>query len=150
MDSTPDKPDDFLDHPVAARSGRMSYDVQDPDDWRLVLAHPGMVAALRLIKLVVRGVVFFAFSFIEIIAEVLAPILLLCGIVWSVLPNILSMAPADGQARDMINTVVQAIPQELHVGRTIITPSALILDGLLLIALVALCRTIQAMVSTEA
>lgn len=146
MDSATDKPALL---PKPADRPVVSYDTEPADDWRLALNHPAMIVSLRLSKLVLRGVVLFAVSFIEIVAELLAPILLICGIGWSALPGILSMAGPEGQARDVIAGVAQSIPREIRVGHMVLTPATLIMDGLLLIAVVALCRTVQTIVSTE-
>jgi hypothetical protein len=127
----------------------MSYDSQELTDFQSALAHPATAAALRILRLVARGTVFFVFAFTEIVAELMAPILLICGFGWALLPRILAMVNPDGQARDMIRAVTDAIPQELHVAGLSLTPSSLIVDGLLLISLVALCRTLQTVVSTE-
>ena len=128
----------------------MSYESENLNDWRAALNHPAMAVALRLAKVVARGVVLFAFCFVEIMAELLAPIVLICGIGWAALPGMLSMAGTEGQAREVLSTVLQAIPREIHLGHTVLTPTALIVDGLLLMAVVALCRTVQTIVSTEA
>ena len=127
----------------------MSHEFQDLNDWRAAQNHPAMVAALRLARLVARGVVVFAFSFIEIMAELLAPIVLVCGIGWAALPGLLSMVGTEGQAREMLSTVVQSVPRSIHLGGMVVTPTGLIVDGLLLIALVALCRTVQTIVGGE-
>jgi len=83
------------------------------------------------------------------VAEALAPIVLIAGIAWSYLPGLLSGIGPEGPARDAINNVVQAVPREIHFGHSIITPGSLIFDGVMLIALVALCRSILAIVNRE-
>ncbi len=150
MDSSTDKRDDFPLRQRAAETPRTSYDQQELDDWREALNHPAIAATLRIVRLVLRGLVIFVFSFIEIVAELLAPIVLILGIGWSLLPGILSLAGPEGQAHDMVATVVQAIPRDIHVGRMVLTPSSLIMDGLLLIAVVALCRTIETIIASDA
>ena len=70
-----------------------------------------MVVALRLARAVARGVVLFSFSFVEIVAELLAPVVLICGIAWAALPGMLSMAPTEGQAHDVMSTVLQSVPR---------------------------------------
>ncbi len=117
--------------------------VYDPGDWQTVASHPAMAAAVQATKMVVRGLILFAFSFIEIVAELLAPIVLVFGIGWAMLPAIVSIAGPEGQARDFVTAMVQAIPREIHFGRTAVTPTSLILEGVLLVAVVALCRTVQ-------
>lgn len=127
----------------------MSEEFEAADDWRAALNHPAMAAALRLARLVARGVVLFAFSFVEIIAELLAPIVLIAGIGWAALPGLLAMVTMEGQAREFVNNVLQSVPREIHFGHMSLTPTSLIVDGLLLIAVVALCRTLQTIVGSE-
>ena len=117
--------------------------------WQSVAAHPAMAATTRAASLVIRGLVLFAFSFVEIIAELLAPIVLVLGIGWAVLPAIISIAGTEGQAREFLTTLGQAIPKEIHLGRATITPTSLIIDGVFLVAGVALCRTVQTLACTD-
>jgi hypothetical protein len=117
--------------------------------WHSVAAHPAMTAVTRATRLVSRGLVLFVFSFVEIIAELLAPIVLVFGIGWAALPAIVSVAGAEGQAREFLTTLGQAIPKEIHLGRTAITPLSLIVDGVFLVAVVALCRTVQTLACTN-
>jgi hypothetical protein len=149
MDTSTEQTDDFIERSRTAVPRQLSYELEEQDDWRTVLNHPALTATLRLMKMVVQGVVLFAVGFIEIIAEVLAPIVSICGIAWAVLPGVLANMGPEGPARDMINSVVQAVPKELHVGHSVITASSLILYGLVLIAVVALCRTMLAIVNRE-
>ena len=132
MESTTNKP--------ASSPSPVAY---DPGGWQAAASHPAMTAAVRATKMVVRGLILFAFSFVEIVAELLAPIVLVFGIGWAMLPGIVSIAGPEGQARDFVTAMVQAIPREIHLGRTAVTPASLILEGILLIAVVALCRTVQ-------
>jgi hypothetical protein len=149
MESAANQPDDFSDRPTTAPARQVSYDGQDLKEWRVALNHPAMVVALRLARLVVRGIALFVFSFIEIMAELLAPIALIVGLGWAALPGLLAMAGNSPQARELLGSVVQSVPGELHVGGMVLTPTALIVDGLILIAVVALCRTMQTIVSSE-
>jgi len=121
----------------------------DRTAWRNVATHPAMTAVTGATRLVSRGLVLFVFSFVEIIAELLAPIVLVFGIGWAVLPSIISVAGTEGQAREFLTTLGQAIPKEIHLGRTAITPLSLIVDGVFLVAVVALCRTVQTLACTN-
>ncbi len=136
MESTTNKPANLS----ASSPKPVEYDW---GDWQTVASHPAMAAATRATKMVVRGLVLFAFSFIEIVAELLAPIVLVFGIGWAMLPGIVSIAGPEGQAKDFVAGMVQAIPREIHLGRTTVTPASLIVEGVLLVAVVALCRTVQ-------
>jgi hypothetical protein len=150
MDSAADRPRNTRsEHPRPATGRLLPPEPQELQDWREALNHPAMLVALRLARVVVRGVALFAVSFVEIMAELLAPIVLIAGIGWSLLPGLLSMAGTEGQAHELLNNVVQSVPRELHIGHLLLTPATLIVDGLLLIAVVALCRTVQTIINTE-
>lgn len=136
MESTTSKPANLS----AASPKPLAYDL---GEWHTVANHPAMAAVTRATRMVARGLVLFGFSFVEIIAELLAPIVLVFGIGWAMLPGIVSIAGPEGQARDFVATMVQAIPHEIHLGRTVVTPTSLIVEGVLLVAVVALCRTVQ-------
>ena len=149
MDSQPEKTEDFIDRGTGAAPRALSYELQDEDEWRAILNHPAMVTTLRLSRTVLQGVILFAVGFVEIIAEVLAPIVLISGIAWSVVPGLLTGIGPEGPARDMINSVVQSVPREFHYGHSVMTPGTLIMYGVVLIAVVALCRTVLAIVNRE-
>lgn len=150
MDSAPDQPLDIPRRSAPADLQRITPEAGELDDWRATLQHPAMTASLRLAKMVLRGVVIFGFSFIEIVAELLAPIVLIIGFGWSVLPGILAMAGPDPEARSFLTSLANTIPHEVRIGHTTLTPTGLIVDGVVLIAVVALCRTLQTIVVTEA
>ncbi len=141
MESTTHKPANLS----ATSPKALAYDL---GDWHTVANHPALAAITHATRMVARGLVLFAFSFVEIIAELLAPIVLVFGVGWAMLPGIVSFAGPEGQARDFVTSVVQAIPREIHLGRTVVTPTSLIVEGVLLVALVALCRTVQALATT--
>lgn len=140
METITNKPAELSSRPAAAAAYGL-------DDWRTVAKHPAMAAMTTATRRVGQGLILFAFSFVEIIAELLAPIVLVFGIGWAMLPNIVSVAGTEGQAKDFIATMAQAIPRDMHFGRTVITPMSLIIDGVLLVAVVALCRTVQTLAS---
>jgi hypothetical protein len=127
----------------------MSDDPENLNDWRATLNHPAMGVALRIAKSVVRGMILFAVFFTEIVALLLAPIVLILGIGWAVLPAILKMVETQGQPHDLFGGVANAVPREILFGGMAITPTMLILDGVLLIAVAALCRTFETIVSSE-
>ena len=113
MDSAADRPRNARpEHPRPATGRLLPPEPQELQDWRDALNHPAMLVALRLARVVVRGVALFAVSFVEIMAELLAPIVLIAGIGWSLLPGVLSMAGTEGQAHELLNNVVQSVPRE--------------------------------------
>ena len=129
----------------------MSDQPEELTDWRSTINHPAMAPVLRAARTVVRGSVYFIFCFVEIVAELLAPIALICGVGWSLLPHILRMVePSNGQAAELVRGIAAAVPDEITLGGSVLSPGSLIATGLLLIAVVALCRTFQAMVVTDA
>jgi hypothetical protein len=127
----------------------MSDESEDLNEWRAALNHPAMAVALGIAKSVVRGMILFVVFFTEIVAVLLAPIVLIAGIGWAILPGILKMVETQGQSRDLFSGVANAVPTEFLVAGMALTPTILIMDGLLLIGVAALCRTVETIVSSE-
>ncbi|MDI2112345.1 hypothetical protein [Commensalibacter nepenthis] len=103
----------------------------------------------KLFLTIIWAICHFAFFFIQQVAEIFAPLLLLIGIVWKILPSLLRSAvgmvdAADPQIRDMVGRGTELIPSSLTVAGHTISASSLIFDGFLLIGLTALCATITA------
>ncbi|WP_256967764.1 hypothetical protein [Commensalibacter intestini] len=103
----------------------------------------------KMILTIVWAVCHFAFFFIQQVAEIFAPLLLIIGIIWKILPSLAHSAvgmvdASDPQIRDMVGRGTDLIPTSLTVAGHTISASSLIFDGLLLIALTALCATITA------
>ncbi|TLU73463.1 hypothetical protein [Lichenicoccus roseus] len=108
---------------------------------------PGTV--LRAIRLMLWSIVHFVFYFMQQVAELLAPLLLVLGLGWWALPRLVDAittheATADQQARDILNSISGTIPHTLVLAGHSLTPTGLIFDGLLLMALAALGATISA------
>jgi len=111
-------------------------------------------AALRAVRLVFWTVAHFAFYFLQQLAELLAPLLLALGLGWWALPKLVDAittreATADQQARDILDSVAGTIPHGLNLAGHWITPSVLIIDGLLLMAVAAIGATIAALAARE-
>ncbi|MCP1272102.1 hypothetical protein NKW43_00240 [Gluconobacter albidus] len=103
-----------------------------------------------MIRMGVWSVCYFAFYMAQQVAELLAPLLLILGLGWYILPHIVnaittSAASADPQARDIMNHVAGTLPTHLQVGSHLVTPGSLIFDGLLLMAVAAIGATISAL-----
>ncbi|MBF0888547.1 MULTISPECIES: hypothetical protein [Gluconobacter] len=103
-----------------------------------------------MIRMGVWSVCYFAFYLAQQIAELMAPLLLILGLGWYILPHIVnaittSAASADPQARDVMNHVAGTLPTHLQIGSHLITPGSLIFDGILLMAVAAIGATLSAL-----
>ncbi|GAN53718.1 hypothetical protein Tasa_010_265 [Tanticharoenia sakaeratensis NBRC 103193] len=110
-------------------------------------SNPNVIAILRM---ALWSVCYFVFYFGQQIAELLAPLVLILGIGWALLPHVVdaittSLPNADPQARDVMNHVAGNIPQQITLAGHLMTPSSLIFDGFLLMALAAIGATISAL-----
>lgn len=106
-------------------------------------------AILRALRLTLWSIVHFAFYFLQQIAELLAPLLLILGLGWWALPRLVDAittheATADQQARDILNSISGTIPHAVTLAGHSLTPGGLIVDGLLLMALAAAGATLSA------
>ncbi|WP_419729960.1 hypothetical protein [Lichenicola sp.] len=117
---------------------------------------------LMLLRLMVWSVLHFVFYFLQQLAELLAPLLLVAGIGWWALPKIVGAittgtgltgtgAPAntDSQARDILNTISGTIPTGIHIAGHWITAVWLVMAGLLLMAVAAIGATLSALAARE-
>ncbi len=110
----------------------------------------GTQTAGTILRLGAWSVVHVVFYFLQQVAELLAPLLLVIGVGWWALPKVVGAmttqsGDADSQTRDILNTVSGSIPSGLHFAGHWITPSGLIFDGLLLMALAAIGATLSAL-----
>ncbi|NHO34006.1 hypothetical protein [Acetobacter fallax] len=102
-----------------------------------------------IIRLAIWSVLYFLFYLAQQLAELLAPLVLILGIGWAALPHVIGAvssgaASVDAQARDVMSHVADAIPGQIMVGSHLLTPSGLIFDGILLMAIAALGATLSA------
>ncbi|WP_336761088.1 hypothetical protein [Asaia sp. VD9] len=110
---------------------------------------PRKASGFGIVRTGFWAICYFAFYFAQQVAEVLAPLCLVIGIGWMALPRALasittSSASTDPQAQDVMNHVVGSIPEHLAIGSHVMTPSGLIFDGFLLMAVAALGATVSA------
>jgi len=101
-------------------------------------------------RLVIWAILYCAFYFAQQVAELFAPLLLVIGIGWGALPYIMravttSTAGADPQARDVMSHVAGAIPDHMTVAGHFLTPSSLVFDGFLFMAIAAIGATLAAL-----
>lgn len=102
---------------------------------------------LKLARAGLWSVCYFAFYFIQQLAELFAPLLLIAGVAWKALPVLVGAVShvsgsADPQARDAIANVASAIPDHLILAGHTLTPGGMIWDGILLMALAAAGATL--------
>ena len=104
----------------------------------------------RAARLTIWGLVHFAFGLAEQLAELLAPLLLVIGIGWWALPRVLGMIQiSDGQMRDIMDGLADRIPAEATIAGHVLTPSGLVIDGVLLMAIAAALSTASALLAKE-
>jgi hypothetical protein len=111
---------------------------------------PNLLLLLRAVRVALWSVAHFVFYFVQQLAELLAPLLLIAGVGWWALPKVIGAitsqaTTADAQARDLLNTLPGNIPQAMELAGHHITPGILITDGLLLMALAAIGATLSAL-----
>ena len=102
----------------------------------------------RMGRIALWAVINAALLFAEHAAELAAPFLIIGGAVWWAIPQALSAITLDGPANDMLQTVKARVPHEMLFGGNYVSASSLITDGVLCIAVVAICRTITTMLTT--
>ncbi len=105
---------------------------------------------LLVVRLGVWSVLHALFYFLQQLAELLAPLLLVAGLGWWALPRVVGAVTAgtastDSQAHDILNSISGTIPSGLHLAGHWITPAGLIVDGLLLMAVAAVGATLSAL-----
>ncbi len=123
----------------------MSYTRLDADlDERRVLL-PGLSHFARLaVWSVVNAILVFA----EHLAELFAPFLLLAGAIWWAIPRGLAAITLDGQANDLLQMVRGRVPHDVYIDGSYYSAGTLIWDGIMLVAVVAICRTLSTVITT--
>jgi hypothetical protein len=115
---------------------------------------PSRFSLGRLLRVAVCAVFYALFYFVQQVTELLAPLVLILGVGWSVLPHLIgaigtSAATADPQARDIVTHLAGTIPHQIVVGSYVVTATSLVTDGVLLMAAAALCATLAAVAARE-
>jgi hypothetical protein len=118
------------------------YSTHEPEDF-LLPRHRETPIVLRGIWVLWWGVVSFALNFAEAVAEELAPLLLLLGGLWWGIPRLLAGLPLDGQVKDLL----RYIPDQLQAGGYTISAIGMLKAGILLLAVVAACRTVNGIIA---
>ena len=116
---------------------RLDADQADDDDRRILpaLGHVGRLAVWSVINAIL--------IFCEHLAELFAPLLLLAGAIWWAIPRALNAITLEGQASDLLQMVRSRVPHDIYIDGSWYTAGTLIWDGILLIGVVAICRTLS-------
>ncbi|PWC27680.1 hypothetical protein CR165_16825 [Pseudoroseomonas aestuarii] len=101
--------------------------------------------ALRGLAVVAKALASFAVTFIELLAELLAPLLLFVGALWWGALRLVGQISAEPELQAMLHV----LPTQLQLGAYDLTPAGLIRQGLLLLAVVAACRTVNRLLARE-
>lgn len=110
----------------------------------------GPAVAGRTARVVLWSVVHFCASLAQQLAELLAPLLLIAGIGWYVLPRVIGLIQTDdGQMRDILNGLENHVPQQIELAGHTLTATGLIFDGLVLMAIAAALSTATAVIGSE-
>ncbi len=125
----------------------MSYTQYESDEARVRYRGPvaGKARVRRAARMVLWAVLNVAFVFVELVAELLAPLLLLAGAAWWALPRVLSLIVLDGPANDVVRGIAARLPTEVLVAGSWVSATTLITDAFVLFAVVAVCRTLAAL-----
>ena len=102
----------------------------------------------RYAKLAVWSVLNVGLLFGEQLGELMAPLLIVGGIIWWAIPRALAAITLDGPAADLLNLVRSRVPHDVYLDGSYYSAGTLITDGLWMIALVAVCRTASTALTT--
>lgn len=91
----------------------------------------------------------FLFYFVQQIAEIFAPLCIVIGIIWKIVPAAATsltqmISSSDPQTGDIVKHSSNLIPSSITLAGHTLTATTLITDGFLLLALTALCATLTA------
>ena len=116
---------------------RMDAEHDEFDDRRFLpaLGHVARVGVWSVINAIL--------VFCEHLAELFAPLLLLAGAAWWAIPRALGALTLEGQANDLLQIVRSRVPHDVYIDGSYYTAGTLIWDGVLLIGVVAICRTLS-------
>ena len=111
-------------------------------------------AWLRGLRVAFLGFAYCVFYFLQQVAELVAPLLLVLGLGWWALPRLVDAittheAAADQQVRDILDSIAGTIPTGLQMGGHWVTPGGLIASGLVLMAVAAVAATMSALAARE-
>jgi hypothetical protein len=125
-------------------SGLSAHDEYEFHD-RREAGHRWLWLVLRGLGVAFWGLVTFGLTFVELVAEVVAPLLLMLGGLWWALGQVIAALPIPPEIQPM----VQSFPKQLVASGHVLTPSGLIVQGLWLLAVVAACRTLNGIIAKQ-
>ncbi len=125
----------------------MNYSQYESDEARFRYRGQAKAGVVRAARLALWAIVNVTLVFVELVAELLAPLLLMAGAAWWALPRVLSLVVLDGQANDVLRGLAARLPTDMLVAGTWLSAPKLITDAILLFAVVAVCRTIAALMT---
>lgn len=97
----------------------------------------------RSLGLTVWAVVSFVLTFVELVAEWVAPLVLMAGLAWWGVVKVVGGLQLEPEIQHFLNYV----PKQLLIGGELWTPGLLITRGIALLAVVAACRTLNVLIS---
>ncbi|MFH5925550.1 hypothetical protein [Roseomonas xinghualingensis] len=103
--------------------------------------HP-LVRGLRVVCYAVLG---FALTFVELVAELLASFLLLGGALWWITLKVINSLSVEAEVQD----ILRYFPTRVAFGEYWVTPTDLIRQGLLLLAVIAACHTLNRLIDRK-
>jgi hypothetical protein len=103
--------------------------------------HP-LVRGLRVVCYALLG---FALTFLELVAELLASFLLLGGVLWWITLKVIDSLSVEAE----IQQILRFFPSRIAFGGYWMTPSDLIRQGLLLLAVLAACHTLNRLIDRK-
>lgn len=99
-------------------------------------------AAVRALGVAFWGLVSFGLTFVELLAEIAAPLVLMLGALWWGALQVIAALPVPPEMQPM----VAAVPGRLVAAGYVLTPGGMIVQGLWLVAVVAACRTLNGII----
>ena len=98
--------------------------------------------AARALGVAFWGLVSFGLTFVELLAEIAAPLVLMLGALWWAALQVIAALPVTPEMQPM----VAAFPSQLVAAGQVLTPGGMIVQGLWLVAVVAACRTLNGII----
>ena len=95
----------------------------------------------RLLRVVIWSIINAVLVFAEHLAEMVAPLLLLAGLLWWLIPHALDAIALEGQAADILQIIRSHVPHEIYLDGSYYSAGVLMTDAIWLVGVVAVCRT---------
>ena len=121
----------------------MSYTRLDLEDRSDAERRPLLPTVGRVAQVAVWSVINAVLVFGEHLAEFLAPLCLFAGAIWWAIPKGLDALTLEGPANDVLQLVRSRVPHSIYFDGDYYSAHVLIMDGIWLIGVVAICRTLS-------